>query len=214
MGMVETGITPKLGSAKLPGKYAFGGYYYQEDNTSFFGANYDGRYGFYWQADQMLFRESSPEAPVLAKGPSDGKSTVSASEGKSFKDKVLTEPAKLSEQGLYAFNLVTYAPKYNNILPFYFHTGLVYKGLIPTRDNDQLMAAFSFGQYSFYNIEALQEAGNVNQPNYTAVLEIDYRIQINKWAFFQPFFQYIIQPNGTGAIENASILGFETGLVF
>jgi len=214
MGMVETGITPKLGSAKLPGKYAFGGYYYQEDNTSFFGANYDGRYGFYWQADQMLFRESSPEAPVLAKGPSDGKSTVSASEGKSFKDKVLTEPAKLSEQGLYAFNLVTYAPKYNNILPFYFHSGLVYKGLIPTRDNDQLMAAFSFGQYSFYNIEALQEAGNVNQPNYTAVLEIDYRIQINKWAFFQPFFQYIIQPNGTGAIENASILGFETGLVF
>jgi len=213
--IAETGYTPKLGSAKLPGKYAFGGYYYQEQNNSFFGAPYDGRYGFYWQMDQMLFRESTPEAPVLAKGPSDGKSVVeSASDGKSFKDKVLTEPAKLSEQGLYAFNLITFAPKYNNILPFYFHSGLVYKGLIPTRDNDQLMAAFSFGQYSFYNIEALQDAGNVNQPNYTAVLELDYRIQINKWAFFQPFFQYIIQPNGTGAVENASILGFETGVVF
>jgi len=217
MVMAEAGYTPKFGASKLPGKYAFGGYYYEEQNTSFKGAQYDGRYGFYWQVDQMLFRESSPEVPVLAKGPSDGKSVVeskSVNDGKTFQDKVLTEPAKLSEQGLYAFNLVTYAPKYNNILPFYFHSGLVYKGLIPTRDNDQLMLAFSFGQYSFYNIEALQAAGNVNQPNYTGVLEIDYRIQINKWAYFQPYFQYIVQPNGTGAIENASILGFQTGLVF
>ena len=76
------------------------------------------------------------------------------------------------------------------------------------------MAAFGFGQYSFFNIEALQAKGNVNQPNYTAVLEVDYRIQINKWAFFQPYLQYIIQPNGTGAIENATILGFETGVIF
>ena len=30
------------------------------------------------------------------------------------------------------------------------------------------MAAFGFGQYSFYNIEALQQRGTVNQPNYTA----------------------------------------------
>ena len=52
------------------------------------------------------------------------------------------------------------------------------------------------------------------QPNYTAVLEVDYRIQINKWAFFQPYLQYIIQPNGTSAIENATILGFETGVIF
>ena len=50
------------------------------------------------------------------------------------------------------------------------------------------------------------------QPNYTAVLEVDYRIQINKWAFFQPYLQYII--NGTSAIENATILGFETGVIF
>jgi porin len=104
--------------------------------------------------------------------------------------------------------------KYNNILPFYFHTGLVYRGLIPTRDNDQLMAAFGLGQYSFYNIEALQDRGNVNQPNYTAVLEVDYRLQINKWAYVQPYIQYIIQPNGTGAIENATILGFMTGITF
>jgi carbohydrate-selective porin OprB len=211
----ETGFTPKLGASKLPGKYAFGGFYYEQDNNSFFGTPYSGFYGFYWQIDQMLFREPSPEEPApLAKGPSDGKSVADGKSGKSFKEPVPTTKPKLSDQGLSFFSLFTYGPKYNNILPFYFHTGLVYKGLIPTRDDDQLMAVFGFGQYSFFNIQALQAAGNVNQPNYTAVLEVDYRIQINKWAFFQPYLQYIIQPNGTGAIENATVLGFETGVIF
>ena len=208
----ETGFTPKFGASKLPGKYIVGAYYYEEENTSFFGTDYNGRYGFYWQVDQMLFREPSPEESApLAKGPTDGKSVADA---KAFKEPVPTKKPKLSEEGLYFFSLFVYAPKYNNILPFYFHTGLVYRGLIPTRDNDQLMAAFGLGQYSFYNIEALQDRGNVNQPNYTAVLEVDYRLQINKWAFFQPYIQYIIQPNGTGAIENATILGFMTGITF
>lgn len=163
----------------------------------------------------MLFREHSHEEPaLLAKGPSDGKSVVDGKSGKSLSEPIPATKSKLSDQGLYLFSLFAYSPKYNNILLFYFHTGLVYKGLIPTRDRDQLMAVFGFGQYSFYNIEALQQKGNVNQPNYTAVLEVDYRIQINKWAFFQPYLQDIIQPNGTGAIENATILGFATGAVF
>jgi porin len=214
-GIGEIGFTPKIGSSKLPGKYAFGGYYYEEENTSFFGTDYNGRYGFYWQVDQMLFREPSPEEPApLAKGPSDGKSMVDGKSGKEVVEPAVEKKPKLSDQGLYLFSLFTYSPKYNNILPFYFHTGLVYRGLIPRRDNDQLMAAFSFGQYSFYNIENLQQQGTVNQPNYTGVLEIDYRIQVNKWAFVQPYIQYIIQPNGTGAIENATILGVMAGVIF
>jgi len=211
----EAGFTPKIGPSQLPGKYAFGGFFYAEENTSFAGTHQHGRYGFYWQADQMLFREPSrvePAPPVT--GSADGKSVADRKSGKSFKEPVPPTKRKLSEQGLYFFILFSYAPKYNSILPFYFHTGLVYRGLIPRRDNDLLMAVFGFGQYSIDNINALQASGNVNQPNYTAVLEVDYRIQINKWAFFQPYLQYIIQPNGTGAIENATILGFETGVIF
>ncbi len=211
----ETGFTPKIGASKLPGKYVAGAYYYQEWNNSFFGERYPGRYGFYWQVDQMLLREPSPEEPApLAKGPTDGKSVADGKSAESFKEPVPAKKPKLSDQGLYFFSLFYYSPKYNNILPFYFHTGLVYKGLIPTRNDDQLMAAFGLGQYSFYNIESLQQRGNVNQPNYTCVLEVDYRLQINKWAYFQPYIQYIIQPNGTGAIENATILGFMTGITF
>ena len=152
--------------------------------------------------------------PLLCQRPSDGKSVTDGKSGKEVVEPAPAKKPKLSEQGLYFFSLFTYSPKYNNILPFYFHTGLVYRGLIPTRNDDQLMAAFSFGQYSFFNIESLQQRGNVNQPNYTGVLEIDYRIQLNKWAFLQPYLQYIIQPNGTGAIENATILGVMAGIIF
>ncbi len=52
--MGETGVTPEIGPGRLPGKYAFGGYFYGEEAG---GGN---KYGFYWQADQMLYRESSP----------------------------------------------------------------------------------------------------------------------------------------------------------
>ena len=90
----------------------------------------------------------------------------------------------------------------------------MYKGLIPTRDEDLTMFALGYGNYSFYNIQALQEKGVVNQPNYTMVLEFDYRIQVNKWAYFQPFVQYIVKPNGTGAVANATVLGFQTSVTF
>lgn len=214
MAMGETGITPKIGASELPGKYAVGGYYYGGQKNSFNGTYNYGQYGFYWQADQMVFREPTVEEPApMGKGPSDGKSVADGKSGKSFKAPV-SEKVKLNDQGLSVFNLLTFAPKYNNILPFYFQTGLVYKGLIPTRDDDLTMFALGYGSYSFYNIEALQERGVVNQPNYSMVLEWDYRIQVNKWAYFQPFVQYIVKPNGTGAVANATVLGFQTSVNF
>jgi carbohydrate-selective porin OprB len=153
------------------------------------------------------------EAPApLGKGPSDGKSV--ASSGKSFKEPVSVEKPKLSEQGLSMFNLVSFAPKYNNVLPFYFQSGLVYTGPIPTRDKDLTMFSIAYGSWSYANINKLQGSGNVNQPNYTIFLEGGYRVNINDWWFLQPFVQYEIKPAGTGAIANATILGFYTGLTF
>ena len=57
--------------------------------------------------------------------------------GRKFKETVKPSKPKLNEQGLYFFSLINFAPKYNNPLPFYFQTGLVYKGIIPGRDQDQ-----------------------------------------------------------------------------
>jgi porin len=211
--MGETGVTPKIGPSQLPGKYVFGGFYYGGFKNSFNGTPNYGQWGLYWQFDQMLFREPSPEEPApLSKGLSDAKSTVP--DGKSFEEPVAPSKPKLSKQGLYSFNLISFAPAYNNLFPFYFQSGLVYEGLIPTRDKDKLMFAIAYGDYSNFNIDNLQQQGNVNQPNYSIVLEWDYRIQINEWAYFQPFIQYIIKPNGTEAVKNATILGFAYALTF
>jgi len=177
--MGETGFTPKIGPDKLAGRYAFGTYFYEEDNERF-GTN---KYGFYWQADQMLYRE-----------PSGGE--------------------KLSEQGLSLFSLATFAPNgYNNNYPFYFQSGLVYEGLIPSRDRDQLMVGIAFGEYSEKNVQAAQTAGGP-VPSNTTFLEAGYRIKVNGWSYIQPFVQYIAQPNGTTAVANATILGLFVGVEF
>ena len=62
--LTETGFTPKIGPSQLPGRYAAGLIYWGVENTSYFGENYDQRLLFYWQADQQLYREPSPEAPA------------------------------------------------------------------------------------------------------------------------------------------------------
>lgn len=201
--MGEIGFTPKIGPSALPGKYAFGGYYFGNWNNSFFGERYPGRYGLYWQADQMLFRESSPELP----SPS-GKDSKSVVDGKT---PAPSHPTP-NEQGLYAFSMLNYSPDYNNSLPLYFQTGLVYKGPIPSRDKDRLGIAFGYGSYSYDNIVARRDAGLGVQKTMEAVLEVDYRVQLTKFASVQPYLQYLIRPNGTGTVENATILGvhFET----
>ena len=194
--IAETGFTPKIGPSQLPGRYAAGFIYWGVENTSFSGQNVDQRVSLYWQADQMLYREPSPEGPKLP----DGKPPI-------------TKP-KLSDQGLYFFSLFEFAPPSNSFMPFYFQTGLVYKGLIPTRDRDQLGIAINYGNFSIDNIELQQRKGNVNQPNYIAVLELDYRVQLNKWAYVQPVVQYIVQPNGTQRYANATVLGVHFGVNF
>lgn len=198
MGIVEAGVTPEFGTSRLPGKYAVGAYYYGATKNSFNGTPRYGQYGFYFQADQMLFRESTP----------------ADADGKSFKQPVTVAAVTLSSQGLNWFNLVTFEPAYNNPFTFYFQSGFVYTGLVPGRDADQAMISIASASYSTANIDALQEAGNVNQPNYTLFLEGGYRFAINRWAFVQPFAQYVVRPNGTAAVQNAAILGVATGVTF
>lgn len=202
--MGEIGVTPLLGSAKLPGKYAFGGYFYGTppmQTVSWNGTTAAGQYGFYFQADQMLYR-----APAAAAAAPETPAT-----GKNFKSPATLEtPAtsSLSNQGLKTFNMLTFAPGYAqaNVFPFYFQSGLVYTGLLPARTADLTMIAFGYGAYQ----------GGVTTPNqtYSAVLEGGYRFQVNGWSYAQPFFQYIIRPNGTQEVRNAGILGVLVGVVF
>jgi porin len=160
----------------------------------------------------MLYRAPShEEPPPLAKGPSDGKSVA---DGKSVTGVVPQSKPKLSDKGLYFFSLFEYAPQFNNPLPFYFHAGLIYKGLIPTRDKDQLGFAIAYGNYSFDKIQAEGDRGVGVHQTYEGVLEWDYRIQVNDWSYVQPVVQYIFRPNGTGLVKNATVIGFQLGVLF
>lgn len=203
----ETGVTPKFGPDELPGRYAFGGIYWGLENTTFDGERTDGNFVLYWQADQMLFRE--PSAPKSTEA-SDGKAFA----GKSFKSPVELGNQPLSDQGLSFFSLVNYAPSNDNALPFYFHIGLVYKGLIPGRDDDQLGVAFAFGEFSYDQILARRDAGQTLQRTTEGVFEADYRIALTRFAYVQPYLQYIIRPGAQGLIENVTVLGSQFGLTF
>lgn len=197
----ELGFTPKLGSSKLAGKYAVGVDYYGFDNTGYNGKFYDNQLNYYVSVDQMLFREPSAEVSTTSYS-KDGKSVVSRA------------PGKLSDQGLYFTGAMNFAKSENNLYPFYFQAGLVYKGLIPTRDHDKLGVMFAYGQFSSDLAAAQTRAGQSIHQNNTSVLEVDYQFQINKWAFVKPFYQWIRRPNGTGLVQDDHIIGAEFGFKF
>ena len=78
----------------------------------------------------------------------------------------MVPPAKLSDKGLYFFSEATFTPPQNNQLPFYFQLGLVYKGLIPHRDNDSIGVAMSMGIYSSYYNSYLDSQNKALQNAY------------------------------------------------
>jgi len=197
----EIGVTPKIGAEKLPGKYAAGFIYWGVESAGFDGVNYDGRLQFYWQADQQLFREKSivetEEVTWSGKG----------------KNPVPTEKPKADAQGLYWFSTINFAPPANNVLQFYSLGGLVYKGLIPGRNTDQTGVAFAYGSYSFDAASVDRDRGRAPRTD-QAVLEFDYRIQLNRFAYVQPTLQYIIRPGARGDIANDTIIGLHFGTNF
>lgn len=197
----EANYMPLVGEAKMPGKYAFGGYFYGTpggQTTTWNGNTAPGQYGFYFQGDQMLYRE--PNQPVEPAPAGKG--------AKNFKEAVPAKEPALRKQGLSSFNLLTFSPGYAkaNNFPFYFQTGLVYTGPLPARNEDLAMVSLGYGAY--------QGGVGTVEKSYTAVLEAGYRWQLNGWAYVQPFAQYFIRPNGTAQVQNATVLGFLAGLVF
>lgn len=138
----EIGWEPKFGSDRLEGKYAIGSYIWGNNNTqyspvAFTTDAYGARrpvptqvspviWGLYFQADQQLYAEK----------------------GKNYQEDQVSMHGKVSKQGLYSFNEFTFTPPNGCQVPYYFQTGLVYKGLIPTRDNDMIGVCLGCAFYS------------------------------------------------------------------
>ena len=160
----EVGWTPNLGPDKLDGHYAIGSYIWGQQNSDYtpvaftqstfnpqtgkvvytsYGASKPVPtqvnqvvWGIYLQGDQRLYAVKEPAY-----------ASTDADKG---------TPSRITDKGLYMFNECSFTPPQNNQLPYYFQTGLVYKGLLPHRDFDSIGIALGAGFYSSYYNAYLQ----------------------------------------------------------
>ena len=119
-----------------------------------------------------------------------------------------------TEQGLIPLVAVALAPSDVNQLPLFIMSGLIYKGLIPTRNNDVTACQFIYTGWSGDIKHAEQDAGITDVHKYEIVLELTHKIFMTNWMYLQPDMQYIINPGGTGTIKDAYVIGTRFGLNF
>jgi porin len=179
------------GSSSLPGTFKIGGWFdtAPDPNAS---STQPWNYGFYFVADQMLYRVPHSDFPLSPDNK--GEQTAAASP---------------TNKGLGVFAHIGYVPESSSFINFYLDGGLSYKGLIPTRDHDVLGVAFAYGHLST-NAQDNEERSN---PGYEIVFEATYQIELAPWLSVQPDLQYVFHPSGTD-IANALVLGARTTVSF
>ncbi len=116
-----------------------------------------------------------------------------------------------AQQGLVGFFRLTGAPPDRNLTEFSVDGGLVYKGLIPTRDYDSIALAGSYLKMS-EDIRSGQQTVNSVVPgffptdslvDYEAVVELSYKAQMTAWWTLHASVQRAIHPGGSAAIPDA-----------
>jgi porin len=121
----------------------------------------------------------------------------------SLEQMVYREPDTLDE-GLTPWAVAAFLPRQSiNEVPPFFGAGLVYKGLIPTRDDDRT-TGFVYGKLS----------GDLNPSGSEKVLEINHTIQLIPWFYVRPDLQLVFDPAGVSSAETAVVFGGEIGIVF
>jgi porin len=126
-----------------------------------------------------------------------------------------------AQKGLGAFFRIETAPQDRNLADFGIDGGLVYKGLIPSRDYDSLGIAGSYLRISD-DIRTAQSDFNaafgttLPVADYEAVLEVTYKAQLAAWWTLQPTIERVWHPgaNLTANIPNATVFIMQTTLRF
>ena len=205
----------------LPGQAKFGAWFhtadfanpfFDEDGVPLADENSSGNpqthlwnYGFYWILDQMLYRE--PADLMTAAGFSkDGKSVAAGKRS----EQVAEKP---SQQGLGWFGRIAFGPQNRNFVGFYAESGLVYTGLIPTRDEDQVGIGFAYAQLTNGARKTLELEGS-RGVGAEMVLEFTYKAILTPWLYVQPDAQFIINPGGTQDLNNAFVIGWRVSINF
>jgi len=183
----------------MPGHYKAGGFYHSgkfynlyEDRN---GGSYVltglprksriGNYGFYFHADQMLYRENGPgtDQGLTAMGVC----TIAPSNWNMF--------PFFFDCGLIYKGLIPHRDK--DIAAVGFTYGM-----------------WSWDQARSQQDRRDYLGDDIYTQEYEIVLDFNYKIQITDWFFVQPDIQYIINCNGTGKVPNAMVVGSRFGFTF
>ena len=182
-----------------PGNLKLGGYYHTDD----FYDMYEGSFAAF---DNVL---TSMGAPPLGVYPNPR--SHSGNYGVYFlADQVLwrevgkEDPA---QQGLIGFFRVAAAPEERNIASWGIDGGLVYKGLIPTRDWDTLGIAGSYLEMSDNLARAQRDLNGIITgfglpapftalADYEAAIELSYKAQLTAWWTMQASVERTFHPGG------------------
>jgi porin len=186
----ETGYRLNQGKEDtgLPGNFKLGAYYHTSDfpdNLSVFKAQLG--------MGAVTFHPNTYGAYFLA-------------DQTLFREKDKDDPA---HQGLIGFFRLTGAPPDRNLTQFGVDGGLVYKGLIPTRDYDSLALAASYLEMSD-DIRKGQQLVNSAAPgtfphlvDYEAAVELNYKAQVTAWLTVSACLERAIHPGGSAANRDA-----------
>jgi porin len=120
------------------------------------------------------------------------------------------------DKGIGWFLRTAVSPDKQNLIDFYFDTGLSFSGLVPRRPDDVFGLAFGYGRISNQargfaedTLAAAIAAGNPrsNPLDFEAVFEVSYKAQIIPGLYIQPDFQYIFHPGGSRNTKDAAVFG-------
>ncbi len=148
--------------------------------------------GFYGIVDQQLYA-----APTQGATPTTGDKN---------KQPVADASCACQGKGLNAFTRLGFSPQQASQVSFYADAGLVYTGLIPTRDADKLGVAFGYAQMGSQYASQGSVTG-LPGVGYEAVAELSYAMQVTPAISIQPDLQYILHPGGTQQYGNAVVIG-------
>ncbi len=114
---------------------------------------------------------------------------------------LFTEPPDAT-QGLGGFATYSWAPADRNQIDVHYSAGLVYRGLIPDRDQDTIGVGFTLVEFSR---DVRLQTGQTTEN----AIELFYKARPFDWLTVQPDLQSILRPNGVERDALAAGLRFD-----
>ena len=88
-------------------------------------------------------------------------------------------------------------------MPYFVNGGILFNAPFESRADDVLCFGFAYGKYS-------DEMPSKYRDSHEAVLELNYKFQLNRFMFVQPNIQYVMTP----VADNAVVFGMQYGINF